>query len=429
MKKVFIYASACERRELDAMRLKTYLLANGHLVVSHPKEADIILFVACAVLDRPTKISFAKIATFQKYDAELIVAGCLPAIEPKKLADVFDGETITSEDLNAHPEKVDQLFPDIVFSFAGIPDANTLFQNTDNSTWSGIIQTIINRPPVHSLSYNIRFYILKHLFGEHVILYRLLLKESSFQIRTSWGCHGNCSYCAINKAIGKVQSKPIEQCVIEFKKGLAEGYYHFILTADNIGVYGLDIGTTLPALLDALTSVEGQYDITILNVHPRWIVKYCDDLERILSRNRIAGLDIPFQSGSIRILKSMNRYSDIQKIREACMRLKKASPQLVLGTDCIIGFPSETFENLTKTLDFIKEIGFHVGTAIKYSCKRGTPAETVRPIISPREIARRFNYAKKNLKKEGYSIIHTPNLHYFVFSQKNNASIYKSRNL
>lgn len=429
MVKIFVYVSACERRELDAMRIRAYLLNNGHILVSHPKKADIIFFVACAVLDRPTKISFDKIKEFQKYDAKLIVAGCLPAIEPKKLANIFDGNTITSEDLNIHPEKIDQLFPGISVPFSTISDANTLFQNTDNSTWSGIIQTIINSPPVHSPFYHIRFYILKHLFGEHVILYRLLLKESSFQIRTSWGCHGNCSYCAINKAIGNVQSKPIEQCVIELKKGLAQGYYHFILTADNIGAYGLDIGTTLPTLLDALTSIEGQYDIMILNVHPRWIVKYCDALEKILSRNKIVGLDIPFQSGSIRILKSMNRYSDIQKIREACMRLKKASPQLVLGTDCIIGFPSETFEDLTKTLDFIKEVGFYVGTAIKYSCKRGTPAETIRPIISPQEISRRFNYAKKNLKKEGYSIIHTPNLHYFVFSQKNNGSLYKSRNL
>ncbi len=419
MKKFFIYVSACERRELDAMKIKTYLLSNGYVPVFHPKNADIIVFVACAVLDRPTEISLKKVKEFLNYDAKLIVAGCLPAIEPIKLSGLFKGKTITSEELVRHPEKMDRLIPDITIPFSKIQDANILFQNNDRSTLSGAGRFIINNSVVHPLLYDLRFYILKHLFGEHVILYRLLLKNSSFQIRTSWGCHGTCSYCAIHKAVGNLQSKSIDQCVTEFKKGLAAGYCHFILTADNIGAYGIDIGTTLPALLDALTSIEGKYDIMILNAHPRWAVKYCDDLERILSRNKITGLDIPFQSGSKRILKLMNRYSDIQQIKKVCVRLKQASPRLILGTDCIIGFPSETVEDLMMTLDFIKEVGFHVGTAIKYSCKSGTPAESIQPVVSQKESSKRFIYAKKNLKQSDFSIIHTPNLHYFVFSQKN----------
>jgi len=418
MKKVFIYVSACERRELDAMRLKAYLVANSYLVVSHPKEADIILFIACAVLDRPTKISFNKIAAFQKYDAELIVAGCLPAIESKKLTSIFKGKTFTSEDINTHPEKIDQLFPDITIPFASIADANALFQNIEKSTLFGIVHMILHTIPLHKMMYDIRFYVLNHLFGDHVIFYRLLLKESSYQIRTSWGCHGNCAYCAIHKAVGTLQSKTIEQCVIEFKQGLDQGYKHFILTADNIGAYGLDIGTTFPTLLDSLSSFDGNYDIMVLNVHPRWVVKYIDQLEAIASRNTIRSLDIPFQSGSPRILKLMNRYSDIQNIRDACTRLKKANPQIVLGTDFIIGFPSETVDDLSKTLDFVKDVGFRVGTAIKFSCKQGTEAEKILPIVSNHEINKRFAFAKKNLKQAGFSIISTPQLHYFVFSQK-----------
>jgi len=419
MKKAFLYVSACERRELDAKRIEKYLIRNNYLIVTHPKDADIIVFIACAVLDRPTKISLEKIKEFQKYDAELIVGGCLPAIEPEKLRAVFKGKTIPVEDLNNNPDKLDEIFRGIKIPFREIEDSNILFQNTDRSKPMETLKTILKNTRIHDFYYAFRYYVFKKIFGEHVILYRLLLKESSFQIRTSWGCTGKCSYCAINKAVGKLKSKTIEECIKEFKKGLKKGYKHFILTADNIGAYGLDIGTSFPELLDALTLIPGEHDITVLNLHPAWLVRYIDDIEKIVKRNKILNIDIPIQSGSNRILRLMNRYSNIEKIKEACLRLKKANTRLILGTDCIIGFPTETLDELRKTLDLLVEIGFHVGTAIKYSQKTGTKAEEIKPALTKKEINKRFKFAKKYLRKKGFSIIHTPHLHYFVFSQKN----------
>ena len=199
---------------------------------------------------------------------------------------------------------------------------------------------------------------------------------------------------------------------------MARGYQHFILTADNIGAYGQDIGSNFPELLDNITSLPGTYDIIVLNVHPRWIVRYVDDLVKILPRNKILNLDVPFQSGSARILRLMNRYSDVDKIKETCLQLKKANPKLILGTDCIIGFPTETKEELKETLEFIQDVGFRVGTAIKFSCKGGTKAENIQPAITKDEINKRFRFAKNYLKKAGFSIIYTPKLHYFVFSRK-----------
>ncbi len=419
MKSIFIYTSSCERRKLDASRLQRYLTRNNYKIVYHPKKADIIVFFACAVLDRPTMISLKEVRRFQKYPGELVVGGCLPAIEPSRLREIFDGQTFITEDLDKNPQKIDQIFGGEKIFFERIEDGNLLFRNIDERKINGMIMSAINDGEIlKELYLRMKTYILKKILGEQLILYRFILRGYSYQIRTSWGCHGRCAYCSINKAVGAVKSKKIESCIKEFKIGIKKGYKHFVITGDNVGAYGTDIGTNLPKLLHKITNIQGDYDIAVLNLHPRWVVLYIDQLEKILSNKKITSIDIPFQSGSKRILKLMNRYPEIQKIKDVCKKLKEVNPNLLLGTDIIIGFPSETFQEFKETLDFIKEAGFDLGTAIKFSSKKGTKAEHIQPKISNKEINRRFNFARKDLTKAGFKTIHTPKLHYFVFDKK-----------
>ena len=420
MKKAFIHINGCERRELDATRIQNYLIKNKYIIVNSPSKADVIIFIGCAVLDKPTDISFKKIKEFQKYKAELIVAGCIPAIEPNALADRFSGKTLTTEYLNKKPEKIDQLFPENKVPFKEIKDANILFKNMNiNSLFDLITYCLGKSKKIDNFYFKLKSYIFTQIFGENYVLYRFLFKEKySFQVRVSWGCPSRCSYCSINKAVGPLESKPIDQCVKELKRGISQGYENIILTGDNVGAYGLDIGKTLPELLYKTSFAAGNYKMMILNFHPRWLVKYIKDLEKILIDNKINCIDIPIQSGSTRILKLMNRFSDIEEIKNACKKLKEVAPKLILGTDIIIGFPSETEEEFKKTLDFIRESDFQIGTAIKYSCKIGTKAEKIEGKISTKKIDKRFNYAKKFFKKQGYNIMYLPRMHYFVFFKK-----------
>ncbi|ENO12439.1 2-methylthioadenine synthetase [Thermoplasmatales archaeon SCGC AB-539-C06] len=86
MKKIFIYGGTCELRFLDAKKICYYLSKNDYEIVYKPKDADIIIFITCATLDDLVEYSFNKIKEFKKYDAELIVAGCLPSIEKEGLS-------------------------------------------------------------------------------------------------------------------------------------------------------------------------------------------------------------------------------------------------------------------------------------------------------------------------------------------------------
>lgn len=214
----------------------------------------------------------------------------------------------------------------------------------------------------------------------------------------SRGCTKNCSYCAIKKAIGPLISKPLDQCVKEFKKGLSLGYKDFVITADDVGAYGLDINSSFPKLLGKITSVEGDYNIEIQGLHPVWIVKYIDELEGILKRRKIKIIICPIQSGSSRLLKLMHRYHNTEKMKEVFLRIKKSFPDLSLETNYLVGFPTETDEDVEETLSFIKQVNFDACYVFPFSCKTGTMAEKIEPKIQKQEIFKRLEYVKEYFK-------------------------------
>jgi len=402
MTKIFIYVIACNLRQLDAQKINRYLSLNNHQIVDNPKKADIILFVTCAFADEAVEISLNKVKEFQKYDAELIVVGCTPEIEKEKLAKIFDGKTISTKTL----DEIDKLFPENRIKFNEMDDGNIPWKNVGKlSFWEAITKALGKTNWIIRLYLLFRNFILKNILDKNSQIYNILMKNY-FQIRISRGCLSNCSYCAIKKAVGPLHSKSIDECIREFKKGLEKGYKDFLITADDSGAYGLDKGSTFSELLQKTIEIPGDYTISIKSINPKWVVKYIDDLEKIFKTNKIVDLGTPIQSGSSRILKLMNRYSDINKIKDAFNRLKKANPELTLDTHYILGFPTETEEEFKQSLELIREIDFDSGLILQFSCKTGTEAETMEPKVSKKEISKRMNYAKKFMKKLGYKIFY-----------------------
>ena len=400
MKKIFIYsAGPCWKRSLDATKIQNYLTKNNYKIVDKPEDADTIIIITCAFLNYKSEFALNKVKEFQKYGAELIVAGCLPDIDEEELAKIFNGRTLTTKELD---NKIELLFPPLSnIKFIEIADPNTLFEGLEGSRVLRITEKIFEKlNPLEKAYAKIGNHILSHLLGEQSLGYQL--SKDQFHIRISWGCKGNCSYCAIKKAIPFFKSKQFDECIREFKRGLKEGYKYFILDASDVGAYGLDKNSNFPDLLDEMTKISGDYKISIRELHPRWIVKYIDYLEEIVKRHKMLILDIALQSANSRILKLMYRYSDKDKIRDAVLRLRKATPDVLLTVECIIGFPTETWEEFEETLHFIRDVGFNGGQIYLFSCKNGTEAENIAPKIANEEMIKRLQYSKKFLKTIGY---------------------------
>ena len=280
------------------------------------------------------------------------------------------------------------------------------------------LKIVINKNPLfRKIYYKIREDLLKSFYNEYSNIY-LLKSKKLFLIRVAWGCQGGCSYCAIKKAIGKLHSKPIEECIKEFKIGLKKGYKKFVLTADDIGAYGFDTGITLSELLERLTDIEGDYTISVLGLRPNYAIRYANDIERLLKDGKIMCLNIPIQSAQNRILKLMHRFSDVDKMKVTFLRFRKSYPNLALQTDIILGFPTETFEEMKQTLQFIKEVDFDGGIVYPFSSKSNTVAETIDPKITTNERNKRIKYTKNFLEKIGYRCLYSRREHFIMFDKK-----------
>jgi len=427
MKKVYMTVLGCERRALDAKKITNLLHKNNFRIVDKPNNADIIIFVACAASTGTAEYALKMVRQYQKkYKAELVVGGCLPNIEPEELAKIFNGKTMVTKDLE---DTFDKIFPKNEVKFKDFDDENILFENLNSGTLMGAIKKILRKTKcVESLYLKIKYHILENLFGsvdDRSIFIRHLTKKPCY-IRISWGCYGNCSYCSIKKGVGNHKSKPLSQCIKELKQGLNEGYKNFIIIGEDVGGYGLDIGSNLPKLLDKLTDIPGEYSISLRDVNPRWVVKYIDYLEKILKKQKIINIDILIQSGSSRILKLMHRYSNTEKMKNAFNRLKSSFPEVFINTHVIVGFPSETEEEFKQTLAFIKEAQLDGGVFFPFSCRISTDAEKIEPKIPRKEIFKRYNHAKFFFRSSGYHVLYKYTTRLFLFKLKKSS---KRRNI
>jgi len=420
MKKIFICCEGpCIKRILDAQKISNYLYANGNKIVDSPIYADSIIFVSCGVGNHQVNNSLSIIERFKDHDAELIVAGCLPDIAPDKLRKAFNGKIFSTKNL----EDIDNFFPENKIKFKEIDDANVL--DGDFITGKFKEKTIFFKKlkRLNNAYIRIRKHILSNLYDRQSLIYRILSEEltkdkSMYNLRISRGCFGNCAYCSIKKAVGTHESKPFETCINEFKKGLKMGYTFFPITGDDIGGYGIDIKSNFPELLDGLTSIHGDYELLIREISPFWIVKYIDDLEKIIGRYKISHLGVALQSGSPCVLKLMNRYSDIEKIEDSITRLRRICPNLFISIHVIVGFPTETDDDFKKTLIFIKRNKINSGFIYVFSCNPGTKAELLEPKVTEKEMLKRIKYAKKFLKKSGYVVLYTKNPFSFIFDSR-----------
>jgi tRNA A37 methylthiotransferase MiaB len=196
----------------------------------------------------------------------------------------------------------------------------------------------------------------------------------------------------------KFKSRPEEHIVEEFQSGLKDNYKTFALMAGDIGCYGFDINTNLSSLLSKLFAVSGDYKILLWDLNVRWFVKHNLEILSVLKTNfkKVERIIMPIESGSNRILKLMNRHYEIEEVKNCILNLQNSIPEIVLETHILVGFPGETDEDFSKSLDLIREIDFHDISIFTYEDRPGTVASKI-PNKVPEDVIKR---RKKILREE-----------------------------
>lgn len=203
------------------------------------------------------------------------------------------------------------------------------------------------------------------------------VRESGFSawIPIMYGCNNFCTYCIVPYVRGRERSRSIENIVEEIEKAVTNGYKEFTLLGQNVNSFGKDFGVKdqFSQLLRRVNDIPGVERIRYMTSHPRDmhedVVKAVAECEHVCEN-----FHIPFQSGSNKILKAMNRGYTRETYLKLVETIRTYVPNASITADIIIGFPGETEDDFQQTLSLVKEIGFDAAYTFIYSKRSGTPA-------------------------------------------------------
>lgn len=194
-------------------------------------------------------------------------------------------------------------------------------------------------------------------------------------LKISEGCNRTCSFCAIPLMRGKHISRPIDELVKEAQHLAAMGVKEFMLIAQELTYYGLDIyrERALPDLLDKLCAVEG---IEWIRLHYAYPSKFPVEIFEVMARQpKICNyLDIPLQHASNLVLKRMRRQVTREEMVELIETARKIVPNIAIRTTFLVGYPGETEAEFEDLCDFVREMQFERMGVFQYSHEENTIA-------------------------------------------------------
>lgn len=337
--KVYFVSLGCAKNRVDTEIMIGQLFQAGYQVTQDLYLADAAIINTCGFLQESVNEALSEISKLirhkKKNDFRLVVTGCLVQRMGKEL-------------LNDIPE-IDALVG--VHGYKGIVSAVT-----GNKTLS---------IPLNACDHSSAFYNNRALTTGPGWAY----------LRIADGCDNNCSYCLIPKIRGRFRSRPMADLVTEAKALASKGVKEINLIAQDTTNYGLDLygERKLGALLKRLDRVKGLEWIRVLYTHP---AHYDQKMLKALkqSTKTVNYLDIPLQHSESRILKSMNREMQRDKLETLISGLRKSLPDLVIRTTFMTGFPGETKTEFKALLDFITGQKFERLGAFAFSPEPGTKA-------------------------------------------------------
>jgi len=194
-------------------------------------------------------------------------------------------------------------------------------------------------------------------------------------VNIMYGCDNYCSYCIVPYVRGRERSRPIEEIIDEVQALAQSGCKEVTLLGQNVNSYGKKdgFGYDFADLLKEIDKIDGIERIRFTTSHPKDIT---DKLIKTVadSKHICEHFHFPFQAGSNKILKAMNRKYTREYYLERVEQIFKIIPEARLTTDIIVGFPGETEEDFEQTLDLVRKVPFSQAFTFMFSKRSGTVA-------------------------------------------------------
>ncbi len=375
--KACVITFGCQQNVNDSERLKGMLSQCGYTIIDEMEQADFIIFNTCAVREHAEMRVFGNVGMTKRIKAErpntiVAVCGCMSQQEhiAQKLKKSYPYVDIV---MGTH---VSHRLPEFLYKrLSGSPRIFEL--SMDNNT-------IVEDIPIK--------------------------RDGTFKgwLPIMYGCNNFCTYCIVPYVRGRERSRQPEKVLAEFKEMVKNGVKDITLLGQNVNSYGkgCEHGVNFAKLLRMLNDVEGEFVIRFMTSHPKdCTIELLDTIRDCKKVSR--HLHLPFQSGSSKILKRMNRYYDRESYLQLIENAKARLDYVDLTSDIIVGFPGETYEDFKETLTLVEKVKFASLFTFIYSKRNGTPAAVMEDNITRAEKGKWFDellklqeeIAKENINK------------------------------
>ena len=330
--KIFVEAYGCAASFADSEMISGIAQNGGHTLVSDPSQSDLNLVVTCSVKDATANRMIHRIKSLGS--KPLVVAGCLPKAEPDTVARFAKTASMMG------PNSLGKTLEVIDSALKG--SKMVAMQDTDQSK---------------------------------VGLPKVRLNETVGIVEIASGCMSECTFCQTKLAKGDLTSYRTGDIVRQVKSEISDGCREVWLTSTDNGCYGLDIGTDLPSLIDAVTAIPSRFMVRVGMMNPMYMPRIRDGLvESFASEKVFKFLHVPVQSGSDRVLRDMGRGHTAGTFRGVVSRMRDEFEDFTVSTDIIVGFPTETRDDFEQTMALLEETRPEVVNLSRYSARPGTEA-------------------------------------------------------
>ena len=355
MRRIFLETYGCQMNVADSELMAGVLERAGMTLTDRPDEADAILLNTCAIREHAEQRVLGRLGEFARLKRrrpELVVgvAGCMAQHLRGKLLD-----HARVLDLVVGPDGYRDL-PDLLRRAAHEPVAQI---RLDRDETYGDLEP-------------------KRQSGVRA------------WITVQRGCDKFCTYCVVPFTRGRERSLPLAELIAQVRRAVEQGFREVVFLGQTVNSYH-DGTHDFADLLRAAAEVEGLLRIRYTSPHPSDMSDRV--IEAMASCPKVCPqVHLPLQSGSDRILEAMNRTYSVTGYREVVGRLRAAIPGLALSTDIIVGFPGETEDDFTATVELMREMRYDSAFLFKYSARPDTRAHRWPETVDEEEKGRRLTH-------------------------------------
>jgi tRNA-2-methylthio-N6-dimethylallyladenosine synthase len=351
-RRTYIKSFGCQMNVYDSQRMAELAALEGYGEAAGVEDADVIVLNTCHIREKASEKIYSELGKLRELKDErqkagrrttLVVAGCLAQAE--------GGEILRRQpavDIVVGPQSYHRL-PELLRKAEVHPGViDTDFPVDDK------FSHLPARPP--------------EAIAKRGVAAFVTVQE---------GCDKFCSFCVVPYTRGAETSRPVGAVLDEIARLADAGVREVMLIGQNVNAYhGRDRGgraTNLSGLIAAAAAVPGVLRLRYATSHPN------DMGEDLIAAHRDVRtlapfLHLPVQSGSDRILSSMNRRHRVAEYLDIVARTRAARPDIAASSDFIVGYPGETEADFEETLALVRAVGYASSFAFRYSARPGTPA-------------------------------------------------------